>query len=131
MESNQADLIAFQDRANLARNSVRDSYHSTCAFYSDEIRLRQQDELAVTRALEQAFECSEFIIFLQPKVRLTDGVVAGAEALVRWLHPDRGVVGPGAFIPLCEKPTSSAGWILKFLSRYAGFCTDGFRQGFP
>lgn len=103
VESNQADLIAFQDRANLARNSVRDSYHSTCAFYSDEIRLRQQDELAVTRALEQAFECSEFIIFLQPKVRLTDGVVAGAEALVRWLHPDRGVVGPGAFIPLCEK----------------------------
>jgi EAL domain-containing protein (putative c-di-GMP-specific phosphodiesterase class I) len=50
-----------------------------------------------------ALENSEFIMYYQPKVRLADGRVAGAEALIRWEHPTLGLVPPDEFIPLVEK----------------------------
>ena len=99
----ETDLIAAQDRANAALNSVRTGYHSTCTFYDEQIRARQREEVALLGELELAFQRQEFIIYLQPKVRLSDGAVAGAEALVRWKRPNHGVVGPGVFISLCEK----------------------------
>ncbi len=52
----------------------------------------------VRRALAQ----QEFTLFLQPRVRLTDGKVEGAEALLRWQHPSRGLLAPGAFLPMIE-----------------------------
>ena len=50
-----------------------------------------------------ALETGEFVMFYQPKVRLVDGRVAGAEALIRWEHPTLGLVPPDEFIPLVEK----------------------------
>ncbi len=50
-----------------------------------------------------AIEAGEFVMFYQPKVRLIDGTVAGAEALIRWEHPSLGLVPPDEFIPLVEK----------------------------
>ncbi|MGW3729599.1 putative bifunctional diguanylate cyclase/phosphodiesterase [Streptomyces sp. NPDC000851] len=56
----------------------------------------------LTTALPTALERSEFFIEYQPLVHLGDGSVRGAEALVRWLHPQHGVLGPDRFIPLAE-----------------------------
>ncbi|WP_069812238.1 putative bifunctional diguanylate cyclase/phosphodiesterase [Streptomyces sp. TP-A0874] len=56
----------------------------------------------LTNNLPKALERGEFFIEYQPLVRLSDGRVQGAEALVRWLHPQRGVLGPDQFIPLAE-----------------------------
>ena len=42
-------------------------------------------------------------MYLQPKVRAENGTVAGAEALVRWEHPEKGFISPATFIPLCEE----------------------------
>ena len=53
--------------------------------------------------MRPAIEGDEFVIFYQPKVRLSDGRVAGAEALVRWQHPTLGLLPPDEFIPLVEK----------------------------
>ncbi|MEU3558004.1 putative bifunctional diguanylate cyclase/phosphodiesterase [Streptomyces fragilis] len=57
----------------------------------------------LTNALPAALDNGEFFIEYQPLVRLEDGSVGGAEALVRWLHPQQGVVGPDRFIPLAER----------------------------
>ncbi|MEU6158654.1 EAL domain-containing protein [Streptomyces sp. NPDC047130] len=57
----------------------------------------------LTTAMPAALENGEFFIEYQPLVRLQDGSVGGAEALVRWLHPRQGVVGPDRFIPLAER----------------------------
>ncbi|MDI1291136.1 MAG: EAL domain-containing protein [Methylobacter sp.] len=52
--------------------------------------------------IEQAFENEEFELFFQPKVDMQQGIVFGAEALIRWRHPERGLVMPGDFLPLLE-----------------------------
>jgi len=67
----------------------------------------EADARAITRhglttALPAALERGEFFIEYQPLVRLGDGSVRGAEALVRWLHPQHGIIGPDRFIPLAE-----------------------------
>jgi predicted signal transduction protein with EAL and GGDEF domain len=66
--------------------------------------------------LRRAFSENEFELFFQPQTRLADDAVVGAEALLRWRHPQRGLVGPGAFIQtLAESSLASAvgGWIIR------------------
>ncbi len=59
--------------------------------------------LALISHVRPALEHGEFVLYYQPKVRLSDGKVAGAEALIRWQHPELGLVPPDEFIPLVEK----------------------------
>ena len=74
-----------------------------------EARLRLESELAL------AVERGEFELFYQPQVRLTDGGLIGAEALIRWRHPERGLISPGEFMPVINTSPSSetiAAWVL-------------------
>ena len=61
--------------------------------------------------MKSALENHEFVVFYQPKYGLSDNQIAGAEALVRWKHPERGMISPGEFIPVFERN----GFILKSL----------------
>ncbi|ERI98673.1 MULTISPECIES: bifunctional diguanylate cyclase/phosphodiesterase [Eubacteriales] len=99
------DLGAAERRANLARRTVAEEYPSSAALFDGSFAVRQEEEIERLKELEQAFAREEFCIYLQPKYRQRDGhaEVAGAEALVRWVHPGRGLVPPGEFIPLCER----------------------------
>lgn len=100
------DMIAIQDRANVARKKngpARAGRLATCVFYSDVERLKLLREKEVDDRKEAALAGREFLIYLQPKVRLADGSLAGAEALVRWRDPVRGLVPPDEFIPLFER----------------------------
>ncbi len=65
--------------------------------------------------LVKAWEMGHFALYYQPQVLLDDGVLCGAEALIRWVHPTRGVLAPGAFLPLLETDSlamSVGGWII-------------------
>lgn len=97
------DMIVFLDRANLARASEADQYHSTCVFYDDDFVKQQEDRLRMLSMIEQGLEEHQFTVFLQPKVSPATLELMGAEALVRWIHPTRGMIGPNLFIPLCEQ----------------------------
>lgn len=79
------------------------SYHNTCTFYSESIQNHQRDMATMLYQLEGALERRELQMYLQPKVRAENGTVAGAEALVRWEHPEKGFISPATFIPLCEE----------------------------
>ncbi|MEU8874647.1 EAL domain-containing protein [Streptomyces javensis] len=77
---------------------------------------------SLTNGLPSALEKGEFFIEYQPLVRLTDGTVRGAEALVRWLHPLHGVLGPDQFIPLAEDTgliVPLGRWVLEQAARQA------------
>jgi diguanylate cyclase (GGDEF)-like protein/PAS domain S-box-containing protein len=73
------------------------------AFYEDGSDEGDRSRLAVTGELRRALEERELVLYYQPKVLLADGAVRSVEALVRWQHPTRGLIPPGAFIPAAQE----------------------------
>lgn len=78
----------------------------------------------MTSELELACERGEFELFYQPQIRLRDRKVVGAEALIRWNHPTRGLVSPGEFLPILEA-TPMAGKVARWVMETA--CRQGCR----
>jgi EAL domain-containing protein (putative c-di-GMP-specific phosphodiesterase class I) len=76
---------------------------NTAEFYSSELNARALHKLSLTAQLRKALERDELVLFYQPKVDLATEQVTGAEALVRWIHPERGMIPPFEFIPLAEE----------------------------
>jgi EAL domain-containing protein (putative c-di-GMP-specific phosphodiesterase class I) len=72
-------------------------------FYNDAMDLRAQERMTLETELRQALANHELFLLYQPQVDLRDRHVTGAEALVRWHHPARGVISPALFIPLAEE----------------------------
>jgi diguanylate cyclase (GGDEF)-like protein len=91
------------DRALLAAGSIKGQYGKYFAAYDDKLRSRLLREQAITDSMESALAQGQFEIYLQPKYRIKDDRLAGAEALVRWNHPEWGMQSPAEFIPLFEK----------------------------
>ncbi|MGN0465038.1 MAG: EAL domain-containing protein [Lachnospiraceae bacterium] len=91
------------DRALLAADSIKGQYNQHFAVYDDALRGKLLREKAITDAMETALAEGQFIVYLQPKYSLNENSLAGAEALVRWIHPEWGFMSPGEFIPLFEK----------------------------
>jgi diguanylate cyclase (GGDEF)-like protein len=80
--------------------------------------------------LRRAIERSEFVVFYQPIVSLASGGIIGAEALVRWAHPERGLVGPVEFMPLAEE-TGLVIWIDRWVLRAAASQVREWQQRLP
>ena len=100
------DFITIQDRANVARKKNRRlgaARLSACTFYSDVERRRLLREKEIDNRMAAALAGGEFIVYLQPKVSLESGRVTGAEALVRWQDPEKGLIPPDEFIPVLEQ----------------------------
>ena len=90
------------DAANYARKQITSSHPSTIQVYDAELKKKQQLETEIINGIDQAMKEKRFLIYLQPKISLTDGRVVGAEALVRWKTHDGKLLPPDLFIPLCE-----------------------------
>lgn len=97
------DINSISDRARHARKLAKGSQESRIAFYSEEIRDRFLTEKVIENKMRAALDNSDFLLYLQPKIRLCDEKLFGAEALVRWNDGDSGVIYPDAFIPVFEK----------------------------
>lgn len=91
------------DRALLANQSIKGKFDVYYAFYDDSIRQKLLNEQMITDCMQTALEEEQFLVYLQPKYELITENIAGAEALVRWKHPDKGFIMPDEFIPLFEK----------------------------
>lgn len=91
------------DRALLAADSIKGQYNLHFAVYDDALRSKLLREQAITDAMEAALKEEQFIVYFQPKYSLNEECMVGAEALVRWIHPEWGFMSPGVFIPLFEK----------------------------
>lgn len=72
-------------------------------FYSPEINARITERLDLENMVKRALGGEQFQLYYQPKVSLSTGKIVGAEALIRWIHPERGLVPPSDFIPLAEE----------------------------
>ena len=99
-------MITMQDRANVARKNnkqINETKLYSCVFYSDMERVRMIREKEITNRMQTALENREFVVYLQPKMDIETNTVSGAEALVRWQDPEKGLLQPGEFIPVFEK----------------------------
>ncbi|MGN0466935.1 MAG: EAL domain-containing protein [Lachnospiraceae bacterium] len=91
------------DRVLLVVDSIKGKYNQHIAIYDDALREKLLREKAITDVMANALEEGQFTVYLQPKYSLYDNKMVGAEALVRWIHPEWGFMSPGEFIPLFEK----------------------------
>jgi diguanylate cyclase (GGDEF)-like protein/PAS domain S-box-containing protein len=82
-----------------AKNTGRNNYQ----FYTEDMNARALEILALENELRRALRREEFVLYYQPQADIHSGQIVGAEALIRWQHPDRGLVGPNTFIPLAEE----------------------------
>lgn len=99
------DIVVARDRANTARKSADVQTDQLCSvsFFSDVEHDRLMREKEMENSMERALADGEFVVHLQPKISLETGEAVGAEALVRWDSPQRGLVPPDEFIPFFER----------------------------
>jgi diguanylate cyclase (GGDEF)-like protein len=89
--------------AEAAMSRVMPGQVPALLFYSEEMNQRAKEHLRIESELRQALANHELMLYYQPKVSLRSGRIVGAEALLRWRHPVRGLVSPGVFIPVAEE----------------------------
>ena len=95
------DPTTLLQRADIAMYAAKAQNLGVCV-YDAELNGHSPTKLALLGELRRALELDQLLLHYQPKVSISTGEVVGAEALVRWQHPDRGLVFPDAFIPVAE-----------------------------
>lgn len=99
----KAAISVMCDHAKLARESIKEKHEALFACYDDSMRSTIMMEQEIVNDMWRALREEQFEVFFQPKCDLESGHIAGAEALVRWNHPKKGLMSPGQFIPLFER----------------------------
>jgi len=97
------DLGTLMRQADLAMYGAKDAGRNRLEFFSEAMLAKAQSRLGLEIELRRALARREFVLHYQPRCHIGSGRIVGAEALVRWDHPQRGLVPPGEFIPLCEE----------------------------
>jgi diguanylate cyclase (GGDEF)-like protein len=97
------DVETLLRRADVAMYAAKEAGSGVYELYDPSFDQYSPDRLTLIGQVRPAIEGEEFVLHYQPKVFLGDGRVAGMEALVRWQHPERGLVTPDEFIPLVEQ----------------------------
>jgi diguanylate cyclase (GGDEF)-like protein/PAS domain S-box-containing protein len=92
----EAELALFEHRRSASTGQARIAF-------TRELKDRTQQRIQLTSELRRALDAEEFELHFQPKVNLSDGSLISAEALIRWRHPERGLLSPGLFIPVAEQ----------------------------
>lgn len=110
------DGLTLIERADIAMYQAKQNGRNTYRLYDQHMNELAHDKLEMEESLRLALSENEFVLHYQPKVDLTTGKIVGAEALVRWKHPVKGLVFPTYFISLAEESSlivSLGAWIMR------------------
>ncbi len=103
IEDRSVSVSEMGDKARMAMETVKDNYMCSYAWYTEEMWNSIVEEQQLNSDFKEAIAQKQFKVYYQPICNGENGQVTGAEALVRWKHPVRGLISPGVFIPLFEK----------------------------
>ncbi|KIH81692.1 putative bifunctional diguanylate cyclase/phosphodiesterase [Pseudomonas batumici] len=114
------DALTLIKKAEAAMRSVKEQGANDFAFYVEDLNRRAREQQSIESGIRMALERDEFVLHYQPKLDLKSGAVVGAEALIRWRHPERGLLYPAEFVPVAEDsglivPLSR--WVLRQVCR--------------
>jgi diguanylate cyclase (GGDEF)-like protein/PAS domain S-box-containing protein len=97
------DAETLMKNADFAMYHAKDAGRNNYQFFKPDMNFRAVERQSLENGLRHALEREEFVLHYQPKIDLESGSIIGVEALVRWRHPERGLVSPAQFIPVAEE----------------------------
>jgi len=114
------DALTLIKKAETAMRNVKEQGANDFGFFVEDLNLRAREQQSIESGIRLALERDEFVLHYQPKLDLKSDKVVGAEALIRWQHPERGLLHPADFIPVAEDsglivPLSR--WVLRQVCR--------------
>ena len=126
---NGNDPIRYYNEAAIAKNTVKEDDEFRIRWFTDKLRAETVWERKVESDMENALQSKQFQVYLQPKYSTDSEVLSGAEALIRWIHPEEGFISPGRFIPIFERN----GFVMKIddymISEVAKLQSEWLSQG--
>ena len=102
VEDKDMELRQMEDRAAMARTAAKQNSVSNILFYKEQFKESLYNRKFVEENMQAAISERQFMMYLQPKFSIAKNEIVGAEALVRWRHPERGMIYPDQFIPIIE-----------------------------
>lgn len=103
VEDREMELRQMEDRAAMARKAAKKNILRNILFYREQFKESLYNRKFIEENMQAAISERQFCIYLQPKYSITKNEIIGAEALVLWLHPERGMIFPDQFIPVIEE----------------------------
>ena len=123
------DFNTLLKNAHTAVESAKEAGRDTYCFFSHNMNAGLAEQIRLTGALTDAVRNHEFRLHYQPQINISSGKIIGTEALVRWQHPDEGLVPPGKFIALAERSghiIQIGEWVLNEACRQARIWMDQY-----
>ncbi|HUX89349.1 MAG TPA: EAL domain-containing protein [Gallionellaceae bacterium] len=116
------DFDTLLKKSDTAMYQAKESGRNTYRFHTEQMNIDAIEHLRMRNGLRRALEHGEFVLHYQPQISLANGAVTGAEALIRWHHPEFGMVPPGRFISIAEDSgliVPIGEWVLREACRQA------------
>ena len=103
VEDREMELRQMEDRAGMARKTAKNSILGNLVFYEEQFKDSLYNRKFIEENMQAAITERQYLMYLQPKYSIAKNEIIGAEALVRWKHPERGMIYPDQFIPIIEE----------------------------
>lgn len=127
VDDKDMEIRQMEDRAAMARTAAKENVVSNVIFYEEQFKELLYTRKFIEENMHAAIEEKQFKMYLQPKYSISQNKIIGAEALVRWIHPERGMIYPNEFIPVIEENgfiKMVDYYIWEEASRFIKRCTD-------
>lgn len=120
-------IDAMLDNAAMAQRSIKGGYKNNVAYWSADLYEKELEERELANSMKTALAEEQFAVYLQPIYDHSTHEMVSAEALARWIHPEKGVIAPNVFIPLFEKNgfvTELDSFVFDKVCAFQKYCLD-------